>query len=430
MARKVADRKLDTKAERRRLPSSSKPYYREVGQGLHLGFRKGKRFGTWVVRLYVGSRDYTVESIGRADDEMTDADGQTILTWHQAVERARERQRIRTSAAGKIVGPYTITKAVEDYLSSISGKSSAYDSRKRAELSILPELGKLEVATVTAERIRSWHSGIAARPPTTRCKTGEVPDSPRRYRKFDPTDADAVRRRRATANRTLTVLKAALNLAFREGKVASDSEWRRVQPFASVDAARTRYLTVAEAQRLCNAANGDFRTLIQAALQTGARYGELTRLRVGDFNPDSETVAIRQSKSGRPRHVELTEEGIAFFRQTCAGRETDELMFTKITGEGWGKSHQLRPMKMASQAAKICPPVGFHALRHTWASLAVMNGVPLMVVARNLGHSDTRMVEKHYGHLAPSYLRDAIRAHAPRFGSRASEKIIPIAAKG
>lgn len=46
-----------------------------------------------------------------------------------------------------------------------------------------------------------------------------------------------------------------------------------------------------------------------------------------------------------------------------------------------------------------------------------MNGVPLIVVAKNLGHSDTRMVEKHYGHLAPSYVDDAIRAGAPRFGS-------------
>jgi hypothetical protein len=42
------------------------------------------------------------------------------------------------------------------------------------------------------------------------------------------------------------------------------------------------------------------------------------------------------------------------------------------------------------------------------------------VVAKNLGHSGTRMVEKHYGHLAPSYIADAIRAAAPRFGIEAS----------
>jgi integrase len=66
--------------------------------------------------------------------------------------------------------------------------------------------------------------------------------------------------------------------------------------------------------------------------------------------------------------------------------------------------------------ARIDPPISFHALRHTWASHAVMNRVPLLVVAKNLGHADTRMVEKHYGHLAPSYIAEAIRAGAPRFG--------------
>jgi integrase len=45
-----------------------------------------------------------------------------------------------------------------------------------------------------------------------------------------------------------------------------------------------------------------------------------------------------------------------------------------------------------------------------------MGGMPLPVVARNLGHADTRMVEKHYGHLAQDYVVDAVRKHAPRFG--------------
>ena len=45
-----------------------------------------------------------------------------------------------------------------------------------------------------------------------------------------------------------------------------------------------------------------------------------------------------------------------------------------------------------------------------------MAGMPLMIVARNLGHADTKMVERHYGHLAPSYVVDQVRQHAPRFG--------------
>ena len=102
-------------------------------------------------------------------------------------------------------------------------------------------------------------------------------------------------------------------------------------------------------------------------------------------------------------------------------RRRGEPMFLKANGSPWRKSHQLRPMAEACRRANIDPPINFHALRHTWASLATMNGVPLLIVAKNLGHSDTRMVEKHYGHLAPSYIADAIRAGAPRFVKQATK---------
>ena len=59
-------------------------------------------------------------------------------------------------------------------------------------------------------------------------------------------------------------------------------------------------------------------------------------------------------------------------------------------------------------------------------ALAIMNGAPLIVVAKNLGHGDTRMVEQHYGHLAPCYVADAIRAAAPRFGFKPDDKVIAI----
>jgi integrase len=213
----------------------------------------------------------------------------------------------------------------------------------------------------------------------------------------------------------LTILKAALNYAWREGHAASDKEWRRVEPYEAVEAARVRYLTIGEAQRLINASEPEFRKLVQAALQTGARYGELTALQCVDFNGDVGTVTIRDSKSGNTRHIVLTDEGAKFFKTVTVGRSGAERIFTKRAGDEWGKSNQSRPMVEACKTAKISPPIGFHGLRHTWASLSVMNAVPLLVVAKNLGHSDTRMVERHYGHLAPSYIVDAIRAGAPRF---------------
>jgi integrase len=158
---------------------------------------------------------------------------------------------------------------------------------------------------------------------------------------------------------------------------------------------------------LINAANGDFRPLVHAALTTGARYGELARLQVHDFNPDAGTVAIRQSKTGKPRHVVLTAEGIAFFKQLAAGRGGHELLLPRADGKAFNKSNQNARMRDACLRATITPRISFHGLRHSWASLAVMNGVPLLVVAKNLGHSDTRMVERHYGHLAPSYIAEA-----------------------
>jgi integrase len=76
---------------------------------------------------------------------------------------------------------------------------------------------------------------------------------------------------------------------------------------------------------------------------------------------------------------------------------------------------------------RIVPPANFHATRHSYASHCVMNGAPLLVVGKNLGHADTKMVERHYGHLAPSYVADAIRAAAPKFGFTPDDKIAALA---
>ena len=73
-------------------------------------------------------------------------------------------------------------------------------------------------------------------------------------------------------------------------------------------------------------------------------------------------------------------------------------------------------MREASERAGIAPALNFHVTRHTFASHAVMNDAPLLVVAQALGHTDTRQIEKHYGHLAPSYAADAIRKAAPTYG--------------
>ena len=414
MARALRDSKLDTREARSRLKVRGRPYWRLIEPGLHLGYRRlAGRPGTWCVRRYVGSQAYTVSALRGVADDYADADGASVFNFGQAQQAALAHKP-------QAAGPLTVRQAVEDYLAHLEGRGGTYDARVRAEAFIYPPLGGAKVEDLTTPQLRAWHSALAKMPP--RVRSGR--DEPKRHAEPDESD-EGRRRRRSSANRVLTILKGALNYAFREGKVTSDLEWRRVCRFTGVEAARIRYLTVAEAQRLINACSGGFRLLVQAALATGMRYGELARLTVKDFNPEGGSLLVYRSKSGKPRHVLVANEGAAMFRQWCAGRASGELILRGPGGGPWTASMQCRPMREACQRAGIAD-ANFHSLRHTWASLAVMNGTPLMVVAKNLGHTDTRMVEKHYGHLAPGYVADAIRAGAPKFGFKPDPTVTPL----
>lgn len=153
-----------------------------------------------------------------------------------------------------------------------------------------------------------------------------------------------------------------------------------------------------------------------AALLTGCRYGELTALSVNDFHPDTGTVFVRESKSGKPRYIPLTDDGRRFFERAAAGRCGSETLFLRQDGHPWGRSHQRRPIQQACEIASIDPPVSFHVLRHTYASTLAMRGVPLQVIAEVLGHADTRITQRHYAHLMPSFVADTVRANLPSFG--------------
>jgi integrase len=225
----------------------------------------------------------------------------------------------------------------------------------------------------------------------------------------------------------LSILKAALNYAFHEGRIGNDDSWRKAKPFRAVDAAVVRFLTEAECVRLVNACEGAFRELVRAALLTGCRYGELARLRASDFNSEGGTLTIRDSKAGKPRHVVLTDGGRAVFTELTAGRKRTALVFARDDGKPWRPSHQARPLEEASRRAGLEPRATFHILRHTHGSTLAMKGVPMGVIAAQLGHADTRMTEKHYAHLAPSYVADTIRAHFPNLGLADSPVVVPLA---
>ena len=228
------------------------------------------------------------------------------------------------------------------------------------------------------------------------------------------TDEDK-RRRRSSANRVFNVLRGALNLAFEDGHVASDAAWKKTKPLGEADAARLRWLSAEEMRALVAAAEESFKPLLIAALHTGCRYGELCRLTVADFNPRSDSLQILVSKSGKPRHVVLTKEASAFFAGLCAGRAPHEPMLRRADGSEWTTGAQDRPMRAACAKAGIAR-ANFHALRHTYASHAVQDGVPLLMVSRTLGHADTKMCEKNYAHLSPDHVRETIQSRRKSLG--------------
>nr|WP_262985013.1 site-specific integrase [Sphingomonas daechungensis] len=150
-------------------------------------------------------------------------------------------------------------------------------------------------------------------------------------------------------------------------------------------------------------------------------------MRAIDVDLTAGAIHFPDTKSGKPRWVHLTDEGIEFFRRHCLAKKPDDVLFTNENGRQYGASHQVRPMKEAITAAGL-EGVGFHILRHTYASRLAMAGVPIAVIAEALGHADERITRRHYAHLSPSYVRDAIRAGLGRMGIFESDNVAPLVA--
>ena len=424
---------LDSPNARRSIPGKTaldqkKLHTVKLFEGLALGYRKGKRGGSWIARRHEQGAKYSFEPLGIADD-VADADGIAVLSFDQAkVKAAAWFTRKSAEKTGEVIaGSYTVCDAMNDYLRNLAHdkwncnpdtvKKHPKAARMLAIINahILPSLGKIELSDLRRGKIKAWRDAVADAAPRVRTSVGKE----QAFRVFDANDPDALRKRKATANRVLTVLKAALNFAKSEGRIASDVAWADIKPFREVDVPKVRFLEMKddedEVTPLVAACAPDFQKLVKGALLTGARYEELTSLTVEDFNADNAKVYIAKSKNGESRYVDLNPEGVAFFQQITKGPKPHDRIFLKANGKPWKKSHQFRPMNEACETAKI-EGVTFHILRHTYASHAVMNGMPIEVLAEVLGHKDTRITMRHYARHSKTYKQQLVQAHAPGFG--------------
>jgi len=439
MSRTKRSANLEGRSARLKL-EPEKRHQTPINPGQYLAYRRpaSEAAGSWYARFVdPDSKHEAQEKLGTADD-YSDADGLKLLNYIQAQDKAKEWFKLQTRTARRIAGgeeitegPMTVAQCMDEYFLEAHrrGVKGIKQALCNSRVWITPTLGTIQVDKLTQGRLKTWLQMVAESPAMKRSKA----ESPAAYRPLvTPED---FRKRKDSANRVLNLLLAALNQALGLRRVACDgSEWKAIKPYEGVRKPRIRFLTVPDQSRLVNACEGDFQKLVRAALFTGARASELARLLIMDFNPTSGTVFIAESKSGKSRHIVLTEEGQAFFTAISAGKGATAPLLNR-TGvsrthrvgrdDYWEDGDQCRPIKDACKAAGI-DPIVFHELRHSYASALVNAGVPLVYVANQLGHADTSQVEQTYGHLAPTDVAATIRRLAPKLGIFDSANVTPL----
>lgn len=293
----------------------------------------------------------------------------------------------------------TVAKAIESYVAYL--KAERKDGRNaecRLAIHVTPLIGTKLVSELTREQLENVKRSMV--------KTG---------------DAETERKSKDSANRVFGMLRAALNRCFRDGLVSSDVAWRRVQPFGGVARPRDVFLDPAQVTRLLNTSTGQFRRFIVAALATGARApGELLGLTVADFDATLGQLQITSGKTG-PRSVTLTEETISFFTEITAGRHADALLLPDENGQRWRRNYLYRLMREAAERAKLPAKSTLYCLRHSHASGAILAGMPLLLLASNMGTS-TNLLEKTYVKFAIASRRAIVEDRGYKLGVATSGK--------
>jgi integrase len=182
----------------------------------------------------------------------------------------------------------------------------------------------------------------------------------------------------------------------------------------------SRFLTPSEVRRILEAARVDsnpvWTILIIVALNTGMRIGELLALDWMDIDLKARRLTVRHSlcrrsgikapKNGKTREVELTD----------AAHDALSILECK-SGRVFDFAYETAYVAINRIADKAgLPDVGWHTMRHTFASLLVMESVPLLTVSRLLGHSSVRITER-YAHLLREKQQDAMATLAMALGA-------------
>jgi len=172
------------------------------------------------------------------------------------------------------------------------------------------------------------------------------------------------------------------------------------------------FLTFDESKTLLSHADGLWYEMLLIALQAGLRYGEIRALDWSDINWTTRRLTVRRAvfrdvidspKSNKERHIPLT---FGLFSLLEKRKKKNGFIFADEKGRFLEENKPRRALARICKRAGL-REIGWHVLRHTFASHLVMAGAPLKAIQELLGHSNIQTTMR-YAHLSPSALEDAM----------------------
>ena len=209
-------------------------------------------------------------------------------------------------------------------------------------------------------------------------------------------------------------LRHVLNKAVRDGKLERNP-FAQVQ-LVKVQNGKTRFLSPDEERRLLDKLGPIYGPWARLAILTGLRLGEQVRLRWADVDLDRGLLTLPETKAGQVQYVRLNDEAKEILRT----RQIQQMNRHEASPFVYPSDTIASPLDQRNFYARIFRPavialkmddVGWHTLRHTFASRLAMSGQTEGTIATLLRHSTTTLVRR-YSHLSPSHLHTAVETVA------------------
>ncbi len=201
-----------------------------------------------------------------------------------------------------------------------------------------------------------------------------------------------------TANCRLRHIKTMFNMAVKKNYIhKSPCDIEKARETVN----KVRSLTQSEVQILLGCMPAVWQDLIKVALYTGARAGELGRLKKKDIDLELQSITISSNptnptKSRKFRVIPLPQVSIDFFKKIIEQHKKEYLLLNN-KGNPWQSDWITHGFpKYSKKSGVLCT---FHDLRRTYGAWLVINGADLVTVQENLGHSDITITRNHYIHL-------------------------------